>query len=294
MMAREKRRAAPLASPNPAADRNAHGEPSSARPALATPLADQEPNAIAVVSPGTPTDLHLNQPPPLLNHPPLIRLLQKAYSAEKAAAFAYIGHAGSVQDPEEKAAIQQIETDEWNHRREVLQIMEQYSIPVSKYQEIKFHLIGRLIGASCYLIGWFMPYYFAGRLESGNVCEYFVMMHYFHELGIRDHDTVLYEMGIKEKEHELYFLGKIKNKSWLPVFEKVFSWGPAKSYNDVDIENKYSIERSKEYCRQHQTDRPLEVPHAPSPDHPQDAQRPAPAPGTGAGGVATSRKMGSE
>lgn len=55
-----------------------------------------------------------------LPHKALVDLLQKAYSAEKAAAFAYQGHAGSVKDPVEKAAIKQIEIDEWNHRREVL------------------------------------------------------------------------------------------------------------------------------------------------------------------------------
>ncbi|WP_395044709.1 hypothetical protein [Flavobacterium sp.] len=33
-----------------------------------------------------------------LIHPELIDLLQKAYSAEKAASFAYQGHAGSVKD----------------------------------------------------------------------------------------------------------------------------------------------------------------------------------------------------
>lgn len=58
-----------------------------------------------------------------LRHPELADLLQKAYSAEKAAAFAYQGHAGSVKDPEQKAAIRQIELDEWNHRREVLEMM---------------------------------------------------------------------------------------------------------------------------------------------------------------------------
>ena len=51
-----------------------------------------------------------------LNHPKLVRLLQKAYSAEKAAAFAYIGHARSVKSKEEKIAIKQIEDDEWVHR----------------------------------------------------------------------------------------------------------------------------------------------------------------------------------
>ena len=155
-------------------------------------------------------------------HPKLVKLLQKAYSAEKAAAFAYIGHAGSVKDKTQKALIKQIEIDEWNHRSEVLKIMNQYGIPVSKGYELRFHIIGKVISASWYVLGWFMPYYFAGRLESGNVCEYFIMMHYFHEIGIKDHDEVLYEMGMKEKEHEVYFLEQIKNDKLLPFFEKIF------------------------------------------------------------------------
>ena len=138
--------------------------------------------------------------------PALIDLLQRAYSAEKAAAFAYQGHAGAVKKSEEKIAIQQIEIDEWNHRNKVLGIMKQYDIPISKYYEVRFHIIGKIISGSCYVIGWFMPFYFAGRLESGNVCEYFHMKHYFNELGITMHDTMLYAMGVKEKEHEVYFL----------------------------------------------------------------------------------------
>ena len=51
-----------------------------------------------------------------LTHPILVRLLQLAYSAEKAAAFAYIGHAGSVKNSEEKLAFRQFELDEWQHR----------------------------------------------------------------------------------------------------------------------------------------------------------------------------------
>ncbi|HLG04415.1 MAG TPA: hypothetical protein VI731_12525 [Bacteroidia bacterium] len=184
-----------------------------------------------------------------LNHKPLIDLLQRAYSAEKAAAFAYQGHAGSVRDKEEKAAIRQIEIDEWNHRREVLAIMNVYNIPVSKYYEIRFHILGKIISCSCYVIGWFMPFYFAGKLESGNVCEYFHMMHYFHALGIKEHDKILYEMGIKEKEHEVYFLSKIQGKKLLPLFEKIFSWGGKKSYNNVDLENKHPMETSEVYCK---------------------------------------------
>lgn len=184
-----------------------------------------------------------------INHKKLIDLLQKAYSAEKAASFAYQGHSASVKDPNEKAAIKQIELDEWNHRREVLEIMKKYDIPISNYYELRFHIVGKVISYSCYVIGWFMPYYFAGRLESGNVCEYFRMMHYFHELGIYEHNEILYEMGIKEKEHEIYFLEKIKNKKLLPFFEKVFNWGSSTSFNDIDLDKKYPVEESAKYCK---------------------------------------------
>ena len=186
-----------------------------------------------------------------LDHPRLARLLQRAYSAEKAAAFAYIGHAGSLQNQEQKDAVRQIENDEWDHRRNVLAIMRKYHIPVSRYDEIKFHIIGRVISMSCYVIGWFMPYFFAGKLESGNVCEYFVMMHHFHSLGIREHDDVLYEMGMKEKEHEIYFLNQIRTSRLLPLFEALFSWGSKSSLNDIDVENKYSVEASDLYCKSH-------------------------------------------
>jgi hypothetical protein len=184
-----------------------------------------------------------------LQHPQLIDLLKKAYSAEKAAAFAYQGHAGSVKSPVEKAAIRQIELDEWNHRREVLQLMDRYGIRPSKYYEFRFHVVGRIISSSCYVIGWFMPFYFAGRLESGNVCEYFRMKQYFNSLGIHEHDKLLYEMGMKEKEHEVYFLEGIKTNKLLPVFEKLFSWGDRQSFNNVDLDKKYPVEESGDYCR---------------------------------------------
>lgn len=184
-----------------------------------------------------------------LNHPKLVKLLRLAYSAEKAAAFAYIGHAASVRKSEEKAAIRQIELDEWGHRASVLALMQQYEIPVSRYNEIKYHVIGRMISLSCHVIGWFMPYYFAGRLESGNVCEYFVMMRYFNELGITAHDEVLYEMAMKEKQHEVYFQQSLANSRLLPLFEKVFGWGVRSSFNDVDLQHPAQVDESKGYCR---------------------------------------------
>ena len=183
-----------------------------------------------------------------INHPALINSLRLAYSAEKAAAYAYVGHARSLKNPDEKVAVHQIEKDEWEHRENVLDIMKKYVIPVSKYYEFKYGITGRLISFSCYFIGRFMPYFFAGKLESGNVCEYFKMMKDFHSIGITEHDEVLHEMGIKEKEHEVFFLEMIKDESWMPIFEKVFKWGERNSLNDVDLKNKKNPSKSQSYC----------------------------------------------
>ena len=126
--------------------------------------------------------------------------------------------------------------------------MDRYDIPVSKWLELKFFVIGKVISLSCYFIGRFMPYFFAGKLESGNVCEYFVMMQMFHDIGITEHDELLYEMGVKEKEHEVFFAEMIKDARWLPMFEKIFNWGEGTSLNDVDMDDLKPVEESGEYC----------------------------------------------
>ncbi len=184
-----------------------------------------------------------------LDHPALVKLLQRAYSGEKAAAFAYIGHARSLRDPTAKLAVRQIEEDEWKHRENVLGLMRRYDVPVSRWLEVKLHIIGRVISASCHVIGRFMPFFFAGKLESGNVCEYFVMMRHFHSLGIREHDAMLYEMGMKEKEHEVYFLEQIRKDRLMPLFERLFGWGNGASANDVDLTKTLPVEESGGYCK---------------------------------------------
>jgi hypothetical protein len=156
-------------------------------------------------------------------------LLQQAYSAEKAAAFAYQGHAGSVKEQADKIRIKEIEDDEWFHRAEVLKLMQHYKIPVSRWYEFKYHTIGKTISWSCYVIGWFMPMYFAGRLESGNVNEYYRMKELFHAQGITEHDEILVEMGVKEKEHEVFFLEKIRTHKWLPFLKTYLAGVPVKA-----------------------------------------------------------------
>lgn len=94
-----------------------------------------------------------------------------------------------------------------------------------------------------------MPFFFAGKLESGNVCEYFRMIHLFHAEGISKHDPMLFEMGMKEKEHELYFLQKVQSDSLLPLFEKVFKWGVENRLNDVGTPGEVSVEDAGQYCK---------------------------------------------
>ncbi|GEJ32100.1 hypothetical protein [Flavobacterium psychrophilum] len=101
-----------------------------------------------------------------LNHPELVDLIKKAYSAEKAAAFAYQGHAASLKDETEKKEIRQIEIDEWFHRKEVLQIMNDFDISISKYYEFKFHIIGKAISASCHIIRLVYAFLFRWKIRK--------------------------------------------------------------------------------------------------------------------------------
>ena len=83
-----------------------------------------------------------------LPHPALVTLLQKAYSGERAAALAYVGHANSLKCPKAKAVVRKIEEDEWNHRENVRLLMQTYEVPLSRFYEIYFYCIGKLISFS--------------------------------------------------------------------------------------------------------------------------------------------------
>ena len=186
----------------------------------------------------------------MLTDPQLVRLLQLAYSAERAAALAYQGHARSVADGQLRRAIKQIEVDEWEHRLCMRRYLDRYGIPVSRWFELKFYAIGKVISLACFFIGWFMPHYFAGRLESGNTCEYIVMLQRFHALGIDVHDDELFQMALKEKEHEVFFLQQIMHAQQLSIFECFFRWGTRHSANDIDLATLRPVAEAKLYCQQ--------------------------------------------
>ena len=139
----------------------------------------------------------------------LVDLLQLAYSGEKAAALAYRGHARTVSDPSQKAMIEKIERDEWVHREKVFRMLERLGARPRSLREVRAGLIGHSLALLCRVSGWFLPMYFAGRLETKNVCEYEKAARWAAELGLTDFLPDLTEMAAVEIEHEKYFFGVI-------------------------------------------------------------------------------------
>jgi len=160
-------------------------------------------------------------------HRLLGELLQKAYSGEMAAAFAYRGHWKSLGRDTEIARIKQIEDEEWMHRKNIARMLWHLDFCASRTKEVKSWVIGRVIGIGCHLLGWFWPMYFAGRLESANTKEYETAASYARELGLFDFETELLNMSIVEKQHEMFFLEVIREHRLLPLAARTFKWGAA-------------------------------------------------------------------
>lgn len=155
----------------------------------------------------------------------LVRILQGAYSGELAAGLAYRGHWKSVSSADERAAIQKIEREEAVHRLRVGEMLAYLGSGPLKLREAKMWMIGRTIGLSCHALGRFLPMYFAGRLESGNVVEYEDAAAHAAALGLSEFEADLLVMARVEKEHEMFFLSTVTGHRMLPLMQAIFKWG---------------------------------------------------------------------
>jgi len=165
-----------------------------------------------------------------LHRQQLIHILQRAYSGECAAGYAYRGHWRSVRQATERRRIQQIEGEEWAHREAVGRMLAYLGACPIKRLEARLWLIGRVIGLSCHCIGRFLPMYFAGRLEHGNVDEYVRAASHAEALGLTEFAVALRRMAEVEREHELFFLDAVAGHRLLPLMQAVFKWGsPARA-----------------------------------------------------------------
>ena len=155
----------------------------------------------------------------------LIRILQNAHAGELAAAFAYQGHWKSLKKTvAEREGIQKIEREEWEHRENVARWLVKLDAKPRPLREKVFWTIGKTIGLSCFVAGWFFPMYFAGRLESGNVQEYVDAAEFAKEIGMFDCADEMMEMSRVEGEHEEFFRAIIAKHRLLPITKKFFRW----------------------------------------------------------------------
>ena len=148
----------------------------------------------------------------------LIHILQSACSGELAAGFAYRGHWRSVRNPEERAHIHQIEQEEWHHRELVKGLLRDLGAKPSPFREAIFWCIGKAIGISCHIGGWFIPMYGAGRLERGNIVEYEDAARLAELCGHGEMIDCLLTMAEVEWEHERYFRERITGHRMLRFF----------------------------------------------------------------------------
>ncbi|HEY0320337.1 MAG TPA: ferritin-like domain-containing protein [Pyrinomonadaceae bacterium] len=155
----------------------------------------------------------------------LIRILQAAYSGELAAAYAYRGHWKSLSNLDEKEMVYIIEDEEWAHRRQVRQMLDSLGSRPQWLRECVMWLIGRVIGLTCHLTGWFLPMYFAGRVESGNVREYETASLHAGSLGLTGFEDELLLMAATEGNHELFFMKTVSGHRLKPFMRALFRWG---------------------------------------------------------------------
>ena len=177
----------------------------------------------------------------------LIAILKAAYSGELAAAYAYRGHWKSVSDQSEREGIRRIENDEWVHRQRVGEMLSTLGAGPSKIREVRMWITGRTIGALCHLIGWFLPMYFAGRLENRNVDEYKTAAFHAGAVGLKQFESELLVMQAVEREHELFFLNAVSGHRLLPLVLPVFKWGASETGVPSPIINARSADQAYEH-----------------------------------------------
>jgi hypothetical protein len=155
-----------------------------------------------------------------------ITILQLAYSGERAAARAYAGHWRSLPPGNERETIARIEKEEVEHRQTVGKMLQELNAKPALWREILMNFIGNCAYVGCFFTGWFLPMYFAGKLENDNVKEYDVAAAHAHALGLDHLLPALHEMSKTEAEHELFFSRCVSNHWLLKPVRAIVGWDP--------------------------------------------------------------------
>jgi rubrerythrin len=153
----------------------------------------------------------------------LVRLLKLAHAGERAAAIAYAGHWRSVRDEAQREAIRRIEAEEWDHRARLRVMLAELGERPARLRELAMIVIGCSIAVLCFVGGWFVPMYGAGKIERRNVWEYVDAARFAHEAGLLAYVEPLLQMAAVEWDHERFFRELIVGK-WQLRFLKL--WQP--------------------------------------------------------------------
>jgi len=135
----------------------------------------------------------------------LVRRLQLAYSGERGAAIAYVGHARSLRGRPEQADVRRIEAEERDHRDCMGQMLAELGAGPDRWLELRNRLIGTTIACYCQVGGWFSPMYGAGRFERKNIVEYELLARAAALCGQDQFIERLLVMAEIEWDHEEFF-----------------------------------------------------------------------------------------
>lgn len=140
----------------------------------------------------------------------LVSLLKAAYSGERAAAYAYQGHAESVKDPAVRAKISEIEKQEWEHRRDIGLMLNVLQAAPTAWREEILAVIGKTLSSLCERSPHSLTTFFAKKLEIANVKDYREASILADRLGLEEMARRLIEMADTEQEHVNYFTKLLK------------------------------------------------------------------------------------
>ncbi len=173
-------------------------------------------------------DLTLKSLSPASARLELINILQRAHAGEYAAALAYDGHARSIHNAIEQAEVNKIKDEELDHREHIASMLEDLGSGPDVRLEKRLTLVGKLIGFLCFIGGWYIPMYGAGKLERGNIGEYEQAARLAHMAGEHALVKALIQFAEIEWDHELYFRTKVYSH-WLRYIIRPWGAPPARS-----------------------------------------------------------------
>jgi rubrerythrin len=179
----------------------------------------------------------------------LVRRLRLAYAGELAAARAYAGHWRSIRGArraEQRAAVRRIMREELDHRAAVGRMLAELGHRPSRLRDAAMWCVGTAIAASCFVGGWYIPMYGAGRIERRNIWEYEDAVRLADQAGLQAYAQELLAMAEVEWDHERFFHDQVRGH-WL--HGRFGSWPEPGPREDIRASFERGLPAAKPFAR---------------------------------------------